>query len=577
MQTQLAAIDTSTRAGALAAQTINQQRELAQEMHAGGQARYALEAKHRLELSNLNREWDQRELKEAQQKREQLNALIRGYTDRFYGVVTDTSTLEGALKEHDRKAARERLDAVDQSAEAMAYLELTLGVERLAIQKRFVDAAVEEERRLAKERIDASNSAVSGIANWLRGMVTGTTAGYSPQTRLQAAAATYDAMIAQARTGSLEAANQLTTAADALLDAARGFYGSSQGYQQIRSLIISDISHLGPVVTSTDPVVQAVLNVVDAVQSSTNAINTVNTSVGGVNTSVGGVNTSVGAVNTATGLVKSTLIDTNSAIGTTNTKIGDDTTNTKNIAGRQEAEYFNSTEESTGLAAERAKQQVDLGNQQVSIQNKMLDALNEIIRLDGVIAKTGATAIVAPTTTTVDPTLEATKAANRKRYNDDVALRNAWLNGTPGTYFYNYALSWVINPANYQPMASGGRVSGPGGPVDDLVHTRLSNTEGVLPGAAMKRLDDTYGRSVFDNFLMQGRLPSIPAVSTAGNDNILMAGFLALGRKVDQLSDGLDRVVRATAVGSMHVREGVDNMATATTVLVQEQKLARAS
>lgn len=114
--------------------------ERIQEMIRGGQGMAALIEAQNAERLKFERDWAEKSLKQRLE-----------YEDRIFAATNDTSTLAGALAEHDRYAYRELEDAKRESNENIASLEMALAAERLKIIRDFAAEAAEEESRRAKE------------------------------------------------------------------------------------------------------------------------------------------------------------------------------------------------------------------------------------------------------------------------------------------------------------------------------------------------------------------------------------------------------------------------------------------
>jgi hypothetical protein len=97
----------------------------------------------------------------------------------------------------------------------------------------------------------------------------------SPQARLIAAQNAYNAQLALAQGGNLDASNSITKYAEDLRTAARDFYGSASGYQTILGQIQSQLLALPAVQQADDPVVVILRDTVTAaINATTSAVNT---------------------------------------------------------------------------------------------------------------------------------------------------------------------------------------------------------------------------------------------------------------------------------------------------------------
>lgn len=139
----------------------------------------------------------------------------------------DTTTLSGALQAFDVQAVQTRLQEAQQKFPQMAALEAQLAAQRLAIYKQFNDAVLAQ----AKEIRDYAESLKIGDLSTL-----------SPQEKLAAAQAAYNADYAKAQAGDHDAPGRLTAEADTLLQAAKAFFASSSGYAAVFDQVYGQLS-----------------------------------------------------------------------------------------------------------------------------------------------------------------------------------------------------------------------------------------------------------------------------------------------------------------------------------------------
>lgn len=161
---------------------------------------------------------------------------------RLLTATTDTSTLAGALTLFDAKASQERDAAIAAgiSLENLALLDQALAAERFNIQKDFAQKAIDEERRLADERLNQ----MQRIQQYLDNLTGGSASTLSPGDRLSAASSQYAAQLSAARGGDASALSSITSYSQNVLDAARAYYGSTTGYQSIFAQVQSDLQGL---------------------------------------------------------------------------------------------------------------------------------------------------------------------------------------------------------------------------------------------------------------------------------------------------------------------------------------------
>ena len=182
----------------------------------------------------------------------------RALEDRLFATTIDTQTLEGQLAAFDRAASRERLDEAKRGGDNMVLLEQTLAAERQKIIDDFNRQALEAEQQAAEDRIKLINDAAKTIVDYVNSLFAGPQATGSPRSRLMAAQATYEATLAQARAGNLDAVNRITDDAENLRSALRDVYGSTDKYQEGLRQIATELLNLPTVQSSTDQIVNAI-------------------------------------------------------------------------------------------------------------------------------------------------------------------------------------------------------------------------------------------------------------------------------------------------------------------------------
>lgn len=216
--------------------------------------------KQQEELARIAEE-QARVAEETQRKLEATRERIQAVQDRAFSATTDTSTIEGALAEFDRRAQRDRETEIREGGEAILLLEATLAVERLQIQKRFNDEAVEELKRTEEEKQRATESAARQITDYLLGLRRGADSPLSSSARLIAAQNAYNATRTLAQGGNVDALGRITQDAEAYRLAAQSRFGSGQGYQDIFNQIQQQLTALPAIQNSEDPVVLALNNI----------------------------------------------------------------------------------------------------------------------------------------------------------------------------------------------------------------------------------------------------------------------------------------------------------------------------
>lgn len=232
---------------------------------------------------------------------EEINKRRLGFQDRFFNATNDNNSLAGQLAAFDRQAMREIIAERDVGGQALADLERAQIAERFNIVRDFNDKINDETRRAEQERLNTLNSAARNITDYLNNLISGPGAATSPAVTLANAQSVYNANLALAQGGDLNAQAKFTQLADNLDKAARAVYASADGYQAIRSQIIAQGLALPAVQQATDPTVIAVRDAITAIQATTAAVGGTTTAVGGTTAAVGGTTTAVGGVTTAVG------------------------------------------------------------------------------------------------------------------------------------------------------------------------------------------------------------------------------------------------------------------------------------
>jgi len=282
-QTQLLGIDTTTRSGSMEALRIQQQGEIEAAAAERNWAKaMALSNHHRAQQLQLDKEWNTREAEVAKQKREEelrlaeehakaITGRIQTNTDRALLAGLDISTLEGAVLAAERAFQREREAEIEAGGEAMVSLELAHGMELQNIRDGFHKQALDKTKQAQEQQLAAMTQAARGIVNYLSGLQTGQESPLSPSARLGASRQTYDATLALARGGNADALGRITQDAETMRVAAKEFFGSGAGYQDIFKQIQSQLLNLPAVQAATDPTVVALRDVIAAVNAGTGA------------------------------------------------------------------------------------------------------------------------------------------------------------------------------------------------------------------------------------------------------------------------------------------------------------------
>lgn len=272
-----AAIDTNTRAGALALQNIQFASELAALPPAArprilpdgrtivreDPERVALLNAQGAERLALQKQWDEKELAELKAYNEARLARELSYQDRLFAATNDNTTLEGALAEFDRNANQERIQEMTAGGEQINDLIAAQEAERLNIYKKFADlaqqqaeeAAAQAEQtakeaaaqaeQTAKETADYIKGVSKNIHDFLQGLKTGSSSILSPKDQLAAAQHFFDSQLGLARGGDKDALSSITQTAQTLLELAKSFYASGSGYANVYNAVTSSLQNLG--------------------------------------------------------------------------------------------------------------------------------------------------------------------------------------------------------------------------------------------------------------------------------------------------------------------------------------------
>lgn len=204
----------------------------------------------------------------------EVAARAQALEDRLFATQIDAQTLEGRLAQFDRQASRERLEEAQRGGDNIVLLEQVLAAERQQIIDDFNEQALDAERQAAEDRIKLINDAAKSIVDYVNGLFAGSQATGSPRSRLDAARATYEATLAAARAGNLDAVNRLAADAENMRVALRDVYGSTQQYQEGLKQIATDLLNLPTVQSSTDQIVNAIRDSIIVLQQ-------INAAVGG--------------------------------------------------------------------------------------------------------------------------------------------------------------------------------------------------------------------------------------------------------------------------------------------------------
>ncbi len=180
------------------------------------------------------------------------------YQDRLFAALNDTATLEGQLAAFDRQAQRDREAEMKAGGDEILALEEVIAAERLKIITTYYKDMQEKERRALEDAQNFFDSFSRNLREFVDGLRTGSQSPLSPEARLQAAQAQYNAQLALAQGGDRDAVNNLTKYASDLIDAAKGFYASSAGYQQVFETVTAQLLALPTQVSAEQFIVDAI-------------------------------------------------------------------------------------------------------------------------------------------------------------------------------------------------------------------------------------------------------------------------------------------------------------------------------
>ena len=227
-------LNTGTQAGALAQLEIEIAQGRAQAARTGGAAVIAYEELAQAKRLQLEKEWA-----------EKVENLRRDYLDREFAALNDTSTLAGKLTEYERKAAREREDAVKAGGLALIELDRAQAAERGRIL-----------RDAAKEIEDYYGGLRSNIAEFTRGLQFGNLSTLSPAEQFLAARNDFQRQLDLAQGGDRTAQGGITNVAQTLIEQARNYLGPSVEFGSLVDRITQQLTALPDLAMISDPQVQ---------------------------------------------------------------------------------------------------------------------------------------------------------------------------------------------------------------------------------------------------------------------------------------------------------------------------------
>ena len=171
--------------------------------------------------------------------------MRRDYLDREFAALNDTSTLAGKLAEYERKAAREREDAVKAGGLALVELDRAQAAERGRIL-----------RDAAKEIQDYYGGLRQNVAEFTRGLQFGNFSTLSPAEQYLAARNDFQRQLSLAQGGDRGAQGGITKVAQTLIEQARNYLGPSVEFGDLVTRITEQLTALPDLAMIADPQVQ---------------------------------------------------------------------------------------------------------------------------------------------------------------------------------------------------------------------------------------------------------------------------------------------------------------------------------
>ncbi len=191
-------------------------------------------------------------------KEADIAARKLAYLDRLFAATNDSSTLEGQLAAYNRTAQRERQEEIRKGGQALSELDAAQAAERYNIIKDWNDKILDDQKRAAEEASNFWDRIAKQIKQYTDGLRAGSESPLSPQQRLAAAQAQYNAQLALAQTGDRDALSGITGYHKDFLDAFRDFWGSSETFQQMFEDSIAQLEALPEQVRPEDLIIDAI-------------------------------------------------------------------------------------------------------------------------------------------------------------------------------------------------------------------------------------------------------------------------------------------------------------------------------
>jgi hypothetical protein len=241
------------------------QQERLDAMAKGGAAINLLEQALGMERANIVTDWNKKivddQVKSAEDAQTKIDAILQrqqSAQDRIFAAGIDTNTFAGKVAALERQFQREREDEIKAGGEAMTDLLAAQDAERLKLLK---DNS-EEWLRNQKAAFDDAKNFLTGelksISSFLSGLLIGGQSPLAPLGKLTAAQSQFSTQLALAQSGNRDALSGITGNASALLEASRGYYGSTSGYQTTFAQVQSQLGALPSQVSPEQFIVNAI-------------------------------------------------------------------------------------------------------------------------------------------------------------------------------------------------------------------------------------------------------------------------------------------------------------------------------
>ena len=264
---------------------IKAQQERLEAISKGGAAINLLEVALGLERANIVSEWGKKvadEEKAAADERariaEAVAGRIKAAQDRVFNASIDTTTFAGKVAALERQFAQEQADEMKAGGEAINDLIAAQNAERLRL---YQDAA-EEQLRIQKEAFDDAKdfltTASRSISQYIDGLNTDAQSPLSPAARLAAAQSQFTSQLGIIQgtdpSAAREALSGITGYAGSLLEAGRGYYGSTSAYQSLFGSVTGQLSALPSQVSPEQFIVNAIDSQTDTLSAYLASIDT---------------------------------------------------------------------------------------------------------------------------------------------------------------------------------------------------------------------------------------------------------------------------------------------------------------